>query len=224
MTRSARPSAKQAGAEADHYTGNESATKGSDDTDQTSESSPDTDADSDCSHRRKRRKMATSVTAPQTSVFQAPSRIKRVKDIRAPDGGNGADEPGPELAPTDPKNSFEALGVRPWLVGALTSMAIRRPTGIQKGCIPEILGGRDCIGGSRTGSGKTVAFLVPILQRLMENPSAVFALILTPTRWAHTLFHVCLLGADVCIAASSRSRSWSSSRPLGRTGHSRPFS
>ncbi|TVY86225.1 ATP-dependent RNA helicase, partial [Lachnellula willkommii] len=49
-------------------------------------------------------------------------------------------------------------------------MAIKRPTGIQKGCIPEILKGRDCIGGSRTGSGKTVAFAVPILQKWAEDP------------------------------------------------------
>jgi ATP-dependent RNA helicase DDX49/DBP8 len=61
-------------------------------------------------------------------------------------------------------------------------MAIKRPTGIQKGCIPEILKGRDCIGGSRTGSGKTVAFAVPILQRWAEDPSAIFAVVLTLTR------------------------------------------
>ena len=62
------------------------------------------------------------------------------------------------LAPVDPNTTFDQLGLKPWLVGSLQAMAIRRPTGIQKGCIPEILKGRDCIGGSRTGSGKTVAF------------------------------------------------------------------
>ena len=61
-------------------------------------------------------------------------------------------------------------------------MAIKRPTSIQSGCIPEILKGRDCIGGSRTGSGKTVAFAAPILQRWAEDPSGIFALVLTPTR------------------------------------------
>ncbi|KAK5148992.1 putative RNA helicase [Oleoguttula sp. CCFEE 6159] len=61
-------------------------------------------------------------------------------------------------------------------------MAIKRPTGIQKGCIPEILEGRDCIGGSRTGSGKTVAFAVPILQKWSEDPVGIFAVVLTPTR------------------------------------------
>lgn len=84
--------------------------------------------------------------------------------------------------PTDASTSFDALGVRPWLVQSLESMAIRRPTGIQKGCIPEILKGRDCIGGSRTGSGKTVAFAAPILQKWADDPMATFALVLTPTR------------------------------------------
>ncbi|KAF2230970.1 ATP-dependent RNA helicase DBP8 [Viridothelium virens] len=78
--------------------------------------------------------------------------------------------------------SFATLGVAPWLVTSLTAMAIKRPTGIQKGCIPEILKGRDCIGGSRTGSGKTVAFAVPILQKWAEDPVGIFAVVLTPTR------------------------------------------
>ncbi|TKA63093.1 ATP-dependent RNA helicase dbp8 [Cryomyces minteri] len=80
------------------------------------------------------------------------------------------------------KLSFATLGVQPWLVASLANMAIKRPTGIQKGCIPEILKGRDCIGGSRTGSGKTVAFAVPILQKWSEDPVGIFAVVLTPTR------------------------------------------
>lgn len=85
-------------------------------------------------------------------------------------------------APIDPQTTFASLGVKPWLVGSLSAMAIKRPTGIQKGCIPEIIKGRDCIGGSRTGSGKTVAFAVPILQQWAEDPFGIFALVLTPTR------------------------------------------
>ncbi|KAI9806255.1 MAG: putative RNA helicase [Sarcosagium campestre] len=80
------------------------------------------------------------------------------------------------------KTSFADLQVDPWLNASLASMAITRPTDIQKACIPEILKGRDCIGGSRTGSGKTVAFAVPILQKWAEDPIGIFAVILTPTR------------------------------------------
>lgn len=79
-------------------------------------------------------------------------------------------------------STFATLDVAPWLVKSLSTMAIRRPTAIQKSCIPEILGGRDCIGGSRTGSGKTIAFAVPILQKWAEDPFGVFAVVLTPTR------------------------------------------
>lgn len=84
--------------------------------------------------------------------------------------------------------SFADLGVAPWLVMSLSAMAIKRPTNIQKGCIPEILKGRDCIGGSRTGSGKTVAFAVPILQKWAEDPVGIFAVILTPTRLVSPCF------------------------------------
>jgi ATP-dependent RNA helicase DDX49/DBP8 len=50
-------------------------------------------------------------------------------------------------------------------------------------CIPEILKGRDVIGGAKTGSGKTAAFALPILQKLSEDPYGVFAIVLTPTRY-----------------------------------------
>jgi ATP-dependent RNA helicase DDX49/DBP8 len=114
------------------------------------------------------------------SMIKAPSRVK--KSGQAPESAPSPPVQNPILAPTDPNTSFSAIQVRPWLVQSLQNMAIRRPTGIQKGCIPEILKGRDCIGGSRTGSGKTVAFAVPILQKWAEDPSAIFALVMTPTR------------------------------------------
>ncbi|KAF4870326.1 ATP-dependent RNA helicase DBP8 [Colletotrichum siamense] len=117
------------------------------------------------------------------STIQAPSRFKRAA---VPEQAPKTVLPTPSqnaiTAPTDPNTSFSSLNVRPWLVQSLANMAIKRPTGIQKGCIPEILKGRDCIGGSRTGSGKTVAFAVPILQKWAEDPTAIFAVVLTPTR------------------------------------------
>lgn len=162
------------------------------------------DSDSlDSSAPRKRRRISPrlgeddddeeQVPKVPVSFISAPSRIK--KNVAADAQANpqkvstsGATPPadvlgGVTTAPTDPNTSFESLGVHPWLVQSLSNMAIKRPTGIQKGCIPEILKGRDCIGGSRTGSGKTVAFAVPILQRWAEDPSAIFAVVLTPTRY-----------------------------------------
>ena len=87
-----------------------------------------------------------------------------------------------EIGLQSAESSFKALKVAPWLIGSLTTMAVRKPTAIQKACIPEILGGRDCIGGSRTGSGKTIAFAVPMLQKWAQDPFGIFGLILTPTR------------------------------------------
>lgn len=78
--------------------------------------------------------------------------------------------------------TFATLGVDPWLIKSLSNVAIHRPTRIQKASIPEILAGRDCIGGSRTGSGKTVSFAVPILQHWARDPMGIFGVILTPTR------------------------------------------
>jgi len=78
--------------------------------------------------------------------------------------------------------SFSQLGLASWLVNALKAMSITSPSEIQTKCIPKILAGKDVIGGAKTGSGKTAAFALPILQKLSEDPYGVFAVVLTPTR------------------------------------------
>lgn len=78
--------------------------------------------------------------------------------------------------------SFKSLGISRWLVETLNAMKIVQPTAIQSSCIPEILKGRDCIGGAKTGSGKTVAFGAPMLTRWSEDPCGMFGVVLTPTR------------------------------------------
>ncbi|GJJ70672.1 ATP-dependent RNA helicase DDX49/DBP8 [Entomortierella parvispora] len=78
--------------------------------------------------------------------------------------------------------SFSQLGLASWLVNALKAMSITSPSEIQTKCIPQILAGKDVIGGAKTGSGKTAAFALPILQKLSEDPYGVFAVVLTPTR------------------------------------------
>ena len=144
------------------------------------------DSDSLDSHAsRKRRKiLPVEIDAPLVPTTSVPSRIKsKVQENGTIKQANN----GAILAPVDSTFTFSALNVKPWLVQSLGAMAIKRPTGIQKGCIPEILKGRDCIGGSRTGSGKTVAFAVPILQKWAEDPFGIFALVLTPTRYGTLL-------------------------------------
>lgn len=78
--------------------------------------------------------------------------------------------------------SFKALGLSDWLDRLCRSLGMTQPTEVQKGCIPSILTGRDVIGTAHTGSGKTAAFALPILQKLAQDPYGVYALVLTPTR------------------------------------------
>lgn len=137
---------------------------------------------------RKRRKLSPAASEePFDSLPLLPisslSRIKAKKTgLFSQDSGKL--DPVASVPVGQEKTSFASLNVAPWLVASLAAMEIKRPTGIQKGCIPEILMGRDCIGGSRTGSGKTVAFAVPILQKWAEDPVGIFAVVLTPTRQA----------------------------------------
>lgn len=83
----------------------------------------------------------------------------------------------------NPAKDFASLGVSPFLVRSLASMSIRAPTQVQAACIPPILQGRDCIGSAQTGSGKTIAFALPMLQELAKDPYGIFGLVLTPTRY-----------------------------------------
>ncbi len=78
---------------------------------------------------------------------------------------------------------FDHLGLDPVLLKAVYAMGYEAPTPIQRETIPAILQGRDLIGTAQTGSGKTAAFVLPILQRLMRQPPGrTRALILSPTR------------------------------------------
>jgi len=78
--------------------------------------------------------------------------------------------------------TFKDLGVTDVLCETCETLKWTAPTKIQKEAIPVALQGKDIIGLAETGSGKTGAFAIPILQALLENPQRYFALILTPTR------------------------------------------
>ena len=83
--------------------------------------------------------------------------------------------------------SFPTLGLLPELVRAVEEKGYTTPTPIQAGTIPAILAGRDVLAGAQTGTGKTAAFVLPILQRLSQSTAggpraAPRALVLTPTR------------------------------------------
>ena len=78
--------------------------------------------------------------------------------------------------------TFESLALDPRLLRAVASHGYSTPTPIQVEAIPVILAGRDLLGIAQTGTGKTAAFALPILQRLGAPKRAIRALVLAPTR------------------------------------------
>ena len=79
--------------------------------------------------------------------------------------------------------SFDSLGVSPTLLRNLTKAGFAEPTAIQAQAIPHALAGRDVLGCAQTGTGKTAAFVIPMLERLSGTPKGQpRALILAPTR------------------------------------------
>ncbi|XP_074269526.1 DEAD-box ATP-dependent RNA helicase 10-like [Silene latifolia] len=84
----------------------------------------------------------------------------------------------------DEVKSFKELGVCDALVEACTALGWTTPTKIQRDSIPHALQGKDIIGLAHTGSGKTAAFALPIIQALLEAKTATpfFGLVLAPTR------------------------------------------
>lgn len=86
--------------------------------------------------------------------------------------------------------TFAALGLAPELLRAVSEQGYEHPTPIQAAAIPVVLAGQDVLGAAQTGTGKTAAFTLPILQRLLKHASSsvspakhpIRALVLTPTR------------------------------------------
>jgi ATP-dependent RNA helicase RhlE len=87
-----------------------------------------------------------------------------------------------ETLDVDTPTSFAELGLAPELMRAVTDAGYTVPTPIQARAIPLVLRGRDVMGLAQTGTGKTAAFTLPIVQRLLGGPRRTRALVLTPTR------------------------------------------
>src|SRR5215471_4148544 len=76
---------------------------------------------------------------------------------------------------------FSGLGLDPALLRAARELGFTRPTPVQRDAIPPALAGRDVLACAMTGSGKTAAFLLPIMQRFLAKRRGVTrALVLTP--------------------------------------------
>jgi ATP-dependent RNA helicase DeaD len=81
-------------------------------------------------------------------------------------------------------SGFAELGLAPGLCQVLSGLGYEEPTPIQRAAIPPLIAGRDLVGQAATGTGKTAAFALPVLQRILgrSEPAGVLALILVPTR------------------------------------------
>src|SRR5262245_15515259 len=88
--------------------------------------------------------------------------------------------------PSDPPGEFGSLGLTEALVSAVTALGYEEPTPIQREAIPVLLSGADMLGQAATGTGKTAAFALPLLDTLSRDAKAgrgkTRAVVLVPTR------------------------------------------
>ena len=80
------------------------------------------------------------------------------------------------------KNDFEGFGFSDELLKTIKAKGYKEPSPIQKAAIPELMLGRDLVGQAQTGTGKTAAFALPLLERLKQDERKPQVLVLTPTR------------------------------------------
>src|ERR1700730_974301 len=79
--------------------------------------------------------------------------------------------------------SFMNFALRPELLKAIEALSFSEPTPVQSQAIPPVLAGHDVLVAAQTGTGNTLAYILPVLHRMLEHPlPGVTALILLPTR------------------------------------------
>lgn len=118
------------------------------------------------------KKSASAAASASASASVVAKAGKPVKSTKSEDGVFGGEQ-----------KSFAELGVHEELCRACETLGWTQPTAIQRDAIPHMLGGRDVIGLAETGSGKTGAFMLPMLCGLLAEPSRrLFGLVLAPTR------------------------------------------
>jgi superfamily II DNA/RNA helicase len=132
-------------------------------------------------------------------------RVENGARMREPNGCTALRAEGTSL--TD--KTFAELGVAQPLLRALAAEDYHTPTPIQARAIPALLAGKDMLGIAQTGTGKTAAFALPLLQRLAANrhsagPRRARVLVLAPTRELAIQIH----DSFKTYASSRRSRPW----------------
>ena len=116
------------------------------------------------------------------------------------DDQDEADDEAREQPKAPEEVTFSDLGLPADLLRAVTDMGFTTPTPIQREAIPVLLGGRDVVGVAQTGTGKTAAFGLPLLDAVDARDGAVQALVLAPTR------ELAIQSADAITDMAQRSR------------------
>ena len=93
-----------------------------------------------------------------------------------------AEKPAPAAEADPDRVTFADLGLAPKVLEAITAVGFETPSAIQAATIPTLLEGRDVVGLAQTGTGKTAAFALPILSRIVPGQGVPQALVLAPTR------------------------------------------
>lgn len=128
---------------------------------------------------------------PKGERQEPPKREPRKKSMKRESGRRETTEQAPEKKPRAKKkrtkrkpSGFDGLGLSDAMLAALDAADYQEPTPIQEGIIPKAIEGVDLMGQARTGTGKTAAFGIPLLEIIEEDPNfkTPAALILVPTR------------------------------------------
>ena len=132
--------------------------------------------------------LGSAPSKPPNRIFDAPSRIQNrlegnfiartIADVSRLKSSSVVAQPNKSVI----SESFESIALASWLQHTLRTLSIDHPTPIQFSTIPPILAGSDVLASSPTGTGKTLAFALPILHAWSIEPFGIYALVLTPTR------------------------------------------
>lgn len=140
-----------------------------------------TSATSDVSDRKKKKQRRPVEEAEEEEEEEKVAQAEAEGEGEKKREAEGEEEEEGDEEEKRPR-TFAELGVREELCDACISLGYKTPTAIQRESIPIALQGKDVIGLAETGSGKTAAFALPILQALLEKQDHYFGLVLAPTR------------------------------------------
>jgi len=116
------------------------------------------------------------------TVPTGPGEEQPLNQVTILDGASEAEDLLEGEGPSLPAPGFAGFGLGRELLEGLDALGFREPSPIQKAAIPELLLGRDLVGQAQTGTGKTAAFGLPLLERLDLSQRTPQVLVLTPTR------------------------------------------